>query len=269
VQDGITHEEYRKTLGKLPLSGDQESRLYSDMVGRIDAKYQKEVDKSKSQETSGGENQKTNAKTRAKKTSSFDVDKSLEEQLQDMNKDIELAISSYNTDFLENLSDDFAYIYTFYFDQIIEEEIKQATICFWDGHSAGENQALMAGYEVYSPDTTIHSFLSAIGFHIRKQLGDSKKELRSSIESYCEISKTKEELLDHISNAIEITKNKLNSKLEEIYADSNNYGVLCVAYSNSIDKLLINDTIENIHYNENTIPSFPLNYDEKTSIQIV
>jgi len=66
--DMIGHDEMRKELGRTPL-GEDTSELYSDKIGSINAKYQKEVDQSKAQEAQGGSGQGSNAKTKATKTS--------------------------------------------------------------------------------------------------------------------------------------------------------------------------------------------------------
>lgn len=87
VQDGITHDELRLALGKTPIT--DTSKLYSDLIGSITAKHKEAVDKSSAQATGGGQNQQTNAKTRAQKTSSQDDDNlSLLELLLDIKESV-------------------------------------------------------------------------------------------------------------------------------------------------------------------------------------
>jgi hypothetical protein len=84
VQDAITHDEVRDRLGYTPLAEEEIDKLYSSMIGAITNKQAMDLakvgaaasadgpSKSTAQATKGGSNQKTNAKTRAKKTSSLE-----------------------------------------------------------------------------------------------------------------------------------------------------------------------------------------------------
>jgi hypothetical protein len=110
VQDAITHDEIRERLGLTPLAEEGRKLLYSAMIGEITNSLAKDLashqaaitpkpvvagpSKSAAQATGGGQNQKTNAKTRAKKTSTLEDE-----------QDVELVDDDYNSD---DLSDAFA-----------------------------------------------------------------------------------------------------------------------------------------------------------------
>jgi len=68
VQDLIDHDEARQEIGRTPM-GDT-TKLYSDLIGGITAKYAEQVGKATAQATAGGAGQGSNAKTKVKKTSS-------------------------------------------------------------------------------------------------------------------------------------------------------------------------------------------------------
>lgn len=238
VQDGITHDEYRKTLGKLPITAEQESRLYSDMIGRINAKYQKEVDKSKSQETSGGENQKTNAKTRAKKTSSIELSEATSSQeWEELRQEIISYITLCDFNSIDKAIDDITYIYSFYFNKIEEYETQKSSESFWAGYSEGENQAVLAGYTLNGDITSSTAFLSSSNKHIKKYIDKLKRELRTRVENSCDIAKTKKELLELVEDSFNVLQSRLTMISDTEIRAAHNYGVLCVAYINDIEKV--------------------------------
>jgi hypothetical protein len=236
VQDGITHDEYRKTLGKLPVTTEQESRLYSDMIGKVNAKYQQEVDKSKSQETSGGENQKTNAKTRATKTSMVETTNTSEDEWNELKLEVLLQLEN-SFDSLNNWLDDIAYVYAFYFGNIERSEIANVTEQFWNGHSDGSNQALMAGYQLKKDPTKDTAFLSSTNKRVSKYLDKLRRDLRNRVEKVCLQGDTKEVTLLTVSESFDALHARLNSISETESNAAYNYGVLCVAYTNEIKKV--------------------------------
>lgn len=77
VQDLVDHDEARMEIGRTPIS--DTSKLYSDLIGGINFKYQSKADKSEQQKTSGGDSQGSETKTKVKKTSSVGEPSAIEE----------------------------------------------------------------------------------------------------------------------------------------------------------------------------------------------
>jgi hypothetical protein len=236
VQDGITHEEYRETLGKLPVSGEEEKRLYSDMIGKVNAKYKDAVDKAAAQKTSGGEGQKSNAKTRATKTSSVESVTS-DNEWSLLKEEMLSFIGKSDPDKIVRAMDDIAYVYSFYFHNIEMAETSKVTESFWRGHDSGKDQALMAGYELKVDATKDAAFLSSVQRHTSKYVDKLKRDLRNRIESDCEKATSVEEMLEQVNNTFSVLHSRLDILSETESNAAYNYGIVCIAYTNKIDRV--------------------------------
>jgi hypothetical protein len=72
VQDAISHKELRSELGLTP--AEDMTDFYSFKIGEITAKFQQMASQAAAQKTAGGDGQGSNAKTKAKKTSSLPIE---------------------------------------------------------------------------------------------------------------------------------------------------------------------------------------------------
>lgn len=229
VQNAIGHDELRKELGRLPMSEQEKTTLYADMVGAIAAKYAQTPDRSEQQKTSGGDNQGSNAKTRAQKTSSLDKTPDIEDIVEDLKEDILLSIAESNYDDIEHTID----IYT---DSIKSHLSNEMVKSFNDGYINASNQAILAGYQLKSirrsyEKSDISESLNDIAISINRNLKLAINEIHELLDN--KTQEGKKNIYAWLDSEVDKVKDILAAEKLIMY----NYGVISFAQDNDIDEV--------------------------------